>query len=322
MASSPADVLRALLGGPAGPPIAPIAPVASIAGLRAHASRAPESTIDHAVLGGLASGSVGWAFACGYEAALARLDPAGAHGAVGVDAGALCAMCATEEGGGHPRAIRTTLADRGDGTFVLDGRKSWVTLGTDAQVLLVVASTGTDDRGRNRLRVVRIPAARAGVRLEPGGTAPFAPEIGHARAVFEGVRVDPAEVLAGDGYDAFLKPFRTIEDAHVMAAVLAWGVGVAHVASWDRAWTEEALAVLLAWRSLGEAPPSEPATHVAVAGALATTKRLLDAGAWDRTDERTRLGWERDRALLGVASTVRAARLEAAWRALTTQEAR
>ncbi|HEY6459514.1 MAG TPA: hypothetical protein VIY73_05160, partial [Polyangiaceae bacterium] len=143
-----------------------------------------------------------------------------------------------------------------------------------------------------------------------------APEIAHARAIFDRVRVDSGEVLPGDGYDAFLKPFRTIEDAHVMAAVLAWSVGVARAAAWDRAWTEEALAVLLAWRSLGEAPPSDPATHVAVAGSIAATKRLLDAGAWEGTDRRTRLGWERDRALLGVASTVRAARLEAAWGAV------
>ncbi|HEY6463813.1 MAG TPA: hypothetical protein VIY73_26770, partial [Polyangiaceae bacterium] len=75
MASSPADLLRALLRGPTGPAIA------SVDGLRAHVTRTPESTIDRAALGGLASDGVGWAFACGYQAALARLDPAATRGA-------------------------------------------------------------------------------------------------------------------------------------------------------------------------------------------------------------------------------------------------
>jgi hypothetical protein len=101
-----------------------------------------------------------------------------------------------------------------------------------------------------------------------------------------------------------------------MAAVLGWGIGVARRSGWERAWTEQAIAGILALRSIGEAPPSDPATHVALAGAIATTKQLLDAGAWDRADAAVRAGWENDRALLGVATTVRAARLEMAWRAL------
>ncbi|MGD0527352.1 MAG: acyl-CoA dehydrogenase family protein [Polyangiaceae bacterium] len=304
------DVARALLTG------APEPFITSAVRLKTHGARASRDTIDRAALGGLAASGVGWAFACGYEAALARLDPIAASDA------SLTALCATEEGGGHPRAIRTALTPRGDeaGGYTLTGRKSWVTLGVEAEVLLVVASLGLDAQGRNRLRVARVPSARDGVRLDPGGTTPFAPEIGHARAVFDAVAVDEGELLPGDGYTTVLKPFRTIEDAHVMAGILGWGIGVARRSAWERAWIDEAIALVVALGAIGAASPSDPGTHIALAGAIDATKRLLDAAAWDRVEPAVRAGWERDRPLLDVASTVRAARLEAAWHALTQTE--
>jgi len=303
------DLVRALLTGAAD------ASIASAVALKAHGARCPGDTVERAALGGLAASGVGWAFACGYEAALARLDPETAR------EGSLTALCATEEGGGHPRAIRTTLTPRGeDGRYALTGRKAWVTLGAEAEVLLVVASVGVDPEGRNRLRFARVPSARAGVKLEPGGATTFAPEIGHARAVFEDVLVDETELLPGDGYATVLKPFRTIEDTHVMAAVLGWGIGVARRSAWERVWIDEAFALVVALRAIGAAPPSDPGAHIALAGALTGTRRLLDAGAWDRVAPAVRAAWERDRLLLDVASTVRAARLEAAWRTLIGSE--
>jgi acyl-CoA dehydrogenase len=264
---------------------------------------------ERAVLGGLASAGVGWAFACGYEGALARLDP--------TPSGGLAAMCATEAGGGHPRAIQTSLVPMAGGGWTLSGRKTWVTLGVDTDRLLVVATTGTDAEGRNRLRVARVPSRRAGVLLAPGAATPFAPEIGHASATLEGVAVAEHEVLPGDGYEAFLKPFRTIEDVHVTAAVLGWAIGVARASGWERGWIEEAVAITLALRAVSACDPSRPETHVALAGAMASTKRALDGAAWTRASAAVRSGWERDRALLDVASVVRGARLEAAWRALS-----
>jgi hypothetical protein len=301
---SPADLVRALVAG------SPEPRIASCSALREHAGRAPAGTIDRAALGGLSAAGVGWAFACGYEAALVRLDPESTRG------GALTALCATEEGGGHPRAIRTTLAPAPGGGHTLTGRKNWVTLGSEAQVLLVVASTGQDEGGRNRLRVARVPASRDGVRLEEGGDAPFAPEIRHARATFDHVAVAEAELLPGDGYVAVLKPFRTIEDAHVMAAVLGWSVGVARASAWERAWIDEALGLVLLLRAIGAEDPSRPETHLVLAGAITATRRALDAAPWERCDAGVRAAWERDRPLLDVASNVRAARHETAWRAL------
>ncbi len=267
-------------------------------------------TVDHAALGGLVADGLGWAYAAGYEAAIARLDPQGMQG------GVLGSLCATEEGGGHPRAIRSTLTAR-DGGYALSGTKSWVTLAEDADLLLVVASVGADGEGRNRLRVARMPAGRAGIIVRGAPPLPFVPEVGHAKATFDAVAIGESELLPGDGYDDALKPFRTIEDIHVMAAVLGWAIGVGRASAWPRSWMDEALALVALFRAASDQAPLAPETHVVLAGAQSFARRLLGEAAWSQSEEAVRSRWERDRRLLEVASTVRGARLEAAWRALT-----
>jgi alkylation response protein AidB-like acyl-CoA dehydrogenase len=229
--------------------------------------------------------------------------------------GELAALCASEEGGAHPRNLRTSLTPRERG-WLLTGRKSWVTLGAEADLLLVVASVGTDPQGRNQLRVARIPASRAGVSLETASPLPFAPEIGHCRVTLSEVVVAPDELLPGDGYDQVVKPFRTIEDTHVLAAAIGWAIGVAKASAWDRAWIERAVGVIASLQAVGSAQPSEPETHVALAGAASMARRLLEEGSWATAASAVRATWERDRALLDVAGKAREARIEAAWRKL------
>jgi len=305
MEPQPLTRLRLLLADPPAPH-----PISSAAALRSYLATSPSGgdTVERAALAGFLANGVGWAFAGGYQAALSRLDPAGGR------SGSLAALCATEEGGGHPRAIRTSLTPRPGGGWTLEGRKRFVTLGADAERLLVVASTGQDAGGRNVLRVCRLSANRPGVALEPAGLLPFTPEIGHAAVTFSGVAIADDELLAGDGYDDALKPFRTIEDIHVMAALLGWGIGVGRKSGWPREWTEDAFAVVLLLRALNAEPALRPETHLALAGAIASARRLLDGGAWAQVEDSVRERWERDRPLLDIASSVRKARTEAAWR--------
>src|SRR5438094_653029 len=81
------------------------APIASLVEFAARVSALHrfDATIDRAAAAGFAADRLGYAFAGGYRAALARLVPA--------VTGSAC-LCATEAGGGHPRFIRTTLAPR------------------------------------------------------------------------------------------------------------------------------------------------------------------------------------------------------------------
>src|SRR6185436_13084691 len=60
---------------------------------------------ERAAWGGLVADRLGYAFVAGYASALARLAPGIATRA---------ALCVTEEGGGHPRAIKTTLEGAGE----------------------------------------------------------------------------------------------------------------------------------------------------------------------------------------------------------------
>jgi alkylation response protein AidB-like acyl-CoA dehydrogenase len=249
--------------------------------------------------------TVGEAFLLGYRAALARLVPS-------LPAGRVTCLCATEEGGAKPSAIRTRLFEA-DGWRV-DGKKKWITGGESADLLLVVASLGQGEDGRNRLKVAVVEARQPGVVQQPMPPTPFVPEIPHAEVEFHEARV--LEVLPGDGYTQYLKPFRTIEDTHVFAAVLAHLAGAAARHGWPRPFSERVAAVLAALSEISRADPLAAGTHIQLAGALALGKQLADEAAtlFDG-DERAR--WQRDQVLLSVAQKARDARTHTAWAELS-----
>lgn len=261
---------------------------------------------DRAFAGGACADRLGFAFAGGYAEALRALVPELAPGSI-------TALCATEEGGVHPRAIRTRLEATTPGHYTLSGRKKWATVASAASSLLVVASTG-EAAGKNRLRVVRVRADAPGVRLAPS-TAAFVPEIPHAEVELDGVIVTDADVLPGDGYDAYLKPFRTIEDIHVHAALAGYLIGVARRHRFPHELKERLLVLAVATHALAHANPAAATTHAALAGVLELVPRLLAEiePPWSAVagDEWTR--WQRNRALLRVASSARAARRARAW---------
>ena len=271
------------------------------------ASEGRSMPVSRAFAGGFAADRLGYAFASGYTEALASLVP--------VLQGHRAALCATESGGGHPRAMATSLTREGEG-WRLDGEKSFVTLAEHAEELLVVASLGLDDHERNRLRVVRVPAGRTGVRLEPSPPASFVPEIPHARLVLDGARVTDAEILPGDGYDDYLKPFRTVEDLHVGAAVIGHLARLAHLHELGAPLLGQLAELSVSVFSLALGDPSDAAVHVALGGAWARLLGTVEALDVDALDDESRRRLERDRALFGVASKARARRLEVAWNRL------
>ncbi len=271
---------------------------------RISAVPAAVSTVERAALSGALADRLGYAFAGGYLAAMGQLVP-------GV--GRAC-LCATEAGGAHPRAILTRLGPRADGALGLTGEKTWATLAGVAETMLVVASVG-EENGKNALRVVALPVGRPGVHLGAPTTTPFAPEIAHTAVRFDDVRVAPEEVLPGDGYDAYLKPFRTIEDVHVLSAAIGYVVRTGRAYGFARETIEELLGHLAALVTLGAAPPLDRGVHVALAGVLSGVRgTLADASAhWASAPDEVQRRWLRDAPLLHVADRVRAARADAAW---------
>ena len=267
--------------------------------------------IDRAAAAGFGADRLGYAFLSGYQAALHTMLPDVAQAKT-------ISLCATEAGGGRPAAIRTTL--RGDGVdrWSLSGTKSFVTLGTRADLLVVIASVGEDASGRNSLRAVTIEKGRAGSQVTDLPVMPFAPEIGHASLELSDVVIGPDDLLPGDAYVNYLKPFRTIEDLHVLAAGCGMLVQVARRSNWPASVVERILVLLTAIQSIAAASPAAASTHAALGGVFGVFTALIDelGDHWAAVDADTWSLWERDRPILGIAGTARSKRREVAWRTL------
>lgn len=269
-----------------------------------------ETPVDRALSGGLAADRPAWAFAAGYQAALQVLWPAAAPGEI-------AALCVTEAGGTHPARIRCRLAPdpANPGGFRLEGEKTFVTGAPGAAWLLVAASTGSTPEGRNRLRLARVAADAPGVGITPLPPLGFVPELPHGSVRFGGVRLEAADLLPGDGYRAAVKPFRTIEDLHVSAALLAWVFGVGRRANWPGEALEALLACMALARGLATQPPLAPHVHLAAGGLLNGVGDLLARlePLWGQAPAPDRERWQRDRRLLEIAAGARRRRLQVAW---------
>lgn len=266
-----------------------------------------------AVLGGFDADRVGWAFASGYQAALRALLP-------DLPYEVLAAFCVTEESGNRPRDMQTRFTPSADGTVSITGAKRWTTLGPASSLLLVVGTWPADDvTARPLLKVARVAGDASGVQLVPMPQTRFVPEVPHARVILDAVRVEAAALLPGDGYDAYVKPFRSIEDIHVTLAVLAYLLRESRRRGWPTGFAERLCAAMVLLSALAHAPADAAATHVALAGALALAQGLYDeAGAlWAHAaDDPAALRWSRDAALFGVAGTARRQRVARAWQRL------
>jgi len=271
-----------------------------------------------AVAAGFAADRVAWAFAGGYQAALRALFPELPHDT-------LAALCVTEAEGNRPRHIRTTIVPQGDGSLRIDGAKRWTTLGPASSLLLIVgALPASAEAGKPTLRVARVPASTPGLVLQPMPATRFVPEVPHAQMQLTDVRVGADALLPHDGYDAYVKPFRTIEDAYVTLAVLAYLLREGRARRWPDAFNEQIVAAIALLMLLACEDASAATTHVALAGALRIAHRLYaDASAlWAAVaDDPAAHRWQRDAALFEVASTAREQRAARAWERLGTEGA-
>ena len=131
--------------------------------------------------------------------------------------------------------------------------------------------------------------------------------------------VDAAALLPGDGYERYVKPFRTLEDAHVTLAVLAYLLREARQRGWPAGFAERLCATMVVLCDVAGAAADAPATHVVLAGALAQAHALYaEAGTlWAAAgDDPAAQRWQRDAALFGVAGSARSQRAARAWERL------
>jgi alkylation response protein AidB-like acyl-CoA dehydrogenase len=101
--------------------------------------------------------------------------------------------------GSDPRGIETTATREGD-NYVLNGRKLWVTNGTIADTIIVIASVGRDEQGRNLITRFIVDAKES--VFEAREVLSTGLQQGHlGELVFENCRI-PADNLLGEPGDA------------------------------------------------------------------------------------------------------------------------
>lgn len=250
-----------------------------------------------ALLGGRLAATPGLAFLAGYQGALRALWPAAPW--------SLGALCVTENKSTRPADMATRIA-----SLHLSGHKDFVTAAEAADWLLVAArEEPASDAPRLALCVVR--NGDPGVRVEPLPALPLMPDIGHARLHLQEAH---CERLAGDGWDDYVKPFRTIEDCHVLGAFSAWLYGVGQDCAWPEALQLRLLGLLAGCAEVARQSPSAPSSHLLLAGLFAQFDSLrseLDSAFASGPMQWAQL-WQRDKGLLSIAGSARAKRLQKA----------
>lgn len=254
-----------------------------------------------AVLGGKLAPTPGLAFLAGYQGALRLLWPSAPL--------SLGALCVTENRSVRPADIQTRLSG-----LSLSGRKDFVTAAGAADWLLVAAREEAEGQPP-RLALTVVRNGDPGVRIETLKPLPLMPDVPHARLHLDGAH---CERLAGDGWDAYVKPFRSIEDLHVLSALCAWFYGVGRDSAWPQALQLRLLALLTGAAEVCRQCATAPAMHLLLAALFAEFKTLkpeLDAAFAAGPAEWATL-WQRDQGVLDIASGPRAKRLEKALAAL------
>ncbi len=266
-----------------------------------------------AVDAGISAGQLAFCFAGGYQAALRALVPSLPPDAFG-------ALLVTEGKLQRPEQIATTVMPQTDGHYRLDGSKSWVAGGSQATHLLVYARADTDGPAGIQSVLLVLPSNTKGVTLETRPATGFLDAVPHARATFSGVDVRVDQLLPGDGWREYVRPFRTREDIHVSVAIAAYLALHALRHDWPLPLRASLFAVLDRLAQCAQGNPTDPVVHVLLAGAEQELSaagvqitELLKAAA---IDDAFAEDWRRNGMLLALAAPVRAKRLEKALAAL------
>lgn len=261
------------------------------------------SPLQLAVLGGRLAATPGLAFLAGYQGALRALWPAAPW--------TLGALCVTENRSTRPADMSTRIS-----ALALTGRKDFVTAAQAADWLLVAArEEAAGQPPRLALGVVRNGAP--GVHVETLPALPLMPDISHGRLH---VHEAHCERLPGDGWDDYVKPFRTLEDTHVLAALTAWLFAVGQESNWPQALQLRLLGLLAGCAEVARQCPNAVDSHLLLAGLFAQFDSLggeLDA-AFAAGDGHWAQLWQRDKGLLSIANSARRKRLEKALAVLGT----
>ncbi|WP_102028340.1 acyl-CoA dehydrogenase family protein [Salirhabdus sp. Marseille-P4669] len=132
--------------------------------------------------------------------------------------------------GSDAGGTKTTARLDGDG-YVINGEKCFITNASFADTIIVTAVTGKNDRGKNVISAIIVPANSAGVTINSNYDKMGVRGSNTAEIILEDVRV-PKENLLGDPKKGFSQFLYTLDGGRISIAAL--GLGIAQ-ASFEKA---------------------------------------------------------------------------------------
>lgn len=252
-----------------------------------------------------------WAFFCGYQGAIQAAFPAQAR------MGHPSAFCVNEAG--LKLTEVATVLHQHKGHLCLKGVKSWALAGVaDLQLFVLARSVSGPVKGAGSLVCTHLPLSAAGTTLSERRPQGPVPELPHAEIRFDDVAVLPGQLVAGDGYADFAKPFRLREDVFVTACALAYLFGEGRSGAWPTPWAQKCLAALCGLHACAILDPRRPETHVLTAGTLAAAGEVIHdvEFLWGRSAVESLTRWHRDLPLLSLGKEARRQRVRGAWQSI------
>lgn len=258
-----------------------------------------KANADKATYGGFMVEQFSFAFMAGYQAALSKMFPE-------IEPSVLRALCVSEEGGVHPKSIQTTLEDN-----QINGLKTYVTAGTDVEHLFVLCKTTEKANGRVLLKMVHLPAETEDARIS-NFELPFMKEVKHGKVAFNDTQIASSQILEGDGYDCYAKPFRTIEDIHLNLAYHAMLLRQALEFNWDKDLRDKLLLNIFGLKSLSRLSPVDQETILLVNAIEENFEQLLplvEENIAKHSSSQFKADWEMNKRLTSMGKKVKSLRL-------------
>ena len=135
----------------------------------------------------------------------------------------LMSFAITEPDAGSNSHNISTTADRVGDEWVIRGTKYYISGVDEADAVLVVARTDTDERGRGKLSLIVVPTDAPGLERSLIPVEAVTPEK-QFTLFFDEVRV-PAENLVGQTNDGLRQVFMGLNPERIMGAALGNGIG-------------------------------------------------------------------------------------------------
>lgn len=259
-----------------------------------------QTPFDKALLGGFSCQQFSFAFLSGYQAALQQMFPT-------IAPNQLKALCVSEAKGGHPKVIHTTL----DENNRINGFKTYITAGSEVEHLLVLCKTNEIVNRRPLLKMVHLPRTTDNIQITDF-ELPFMLEVKHGKLALKDTQIHSSQILEGDGYSQYTKPFRTLEDVLVATAYHAMLLRQAMDYEWEEDLRDQIVFHLFTLKNLLDLPPMDKETHLLLAAYEANFEKLLpriDANIAEYSPPHFKEDWERNRKVLSLAKKVKELRL-------------